>query len=899
MCKKLVCLFSFILVFALAGSAAVAEPLQQDPGPDGIVSVEAENYDANVEVGGHAWVLTGPTGGFTGTAGMWAPNGQGGGGSDYANNSERLEYEINFVQTGTHYVWILAWGASGTDDSCHAGLDGEATPLSDNLSGWNNDYEWNNSRYQRPERAQIEITTPGLHVLNIWVREDGLIVDKIVLTTNPDFTLTGSEPGPPESVRVPPGAAFGADPTNGATDVPREVVLSWTPGEFAPAVNAHTVYLSETFSDVNDGLGGITQSPSSYTPPQRLDFETTYYWRVDEASTPPDSTVYKGSVWSFTTEPVGYPIDGANITATASSVGQAEFGPENTINGSGLDENDLHSTEPTDMWVSGNELQGAWIQYELDKVYKLHEMWVWNGNQVLEPLFGFGFKDVTIEYSTNGVDWTALAGVPEFARAPGTDDYAHDPTVDFGGAAAQYVKLTAASNWGGILPQFSLSEVRFFSIPVSAREPSPDSGAADVDPDVTLAWRAGREAATHNVSLSTDEQAVIDGNAPVVTVTDASYSSALDLGSTYFWRIDEVNDAETPATWQGDVWSLSTPDYLVVDGFEDYNDYPPYEVYSTWLDGYENPANGSQVGYLSPPTIETGIVHGDDQSMPLLYSNTGGATYSEAIRTFAAPQDWTKYGIQTLVLYFHGTPGNTGQLYVKVNGVKVAYPGAAADIQDIRWKQWNIDLASLGVNLASVTTLAIGVDGNGAAGTLYVDDILLYLLAPEIVVSSEEIWIEAEAADTITDPLTVRDDPLASGGKYIGTDQGIGNSSDSPPPDGVATYTFTVQGGIYRVSCRIIIPSGDSFWVRIPGATNLTPGEDPDNPGEDPDNPGTGWVRWSDPPNSTGWYWYDVFSGDHDAETANWTLPAGTYTLEIARREDGALMDVIVISKID
>ncbi|MHC4510943.1 MAG: hypothetical protein ACYTAO_18635, partial [Planctomycetota bacterium] len=195
---------------------------------------------------------------------------------------------------------------------------------------------------------------------------------------------------------------------------------------------------------------------------------------------------------------------------------------------------------------------------------------------------------------------------------------------------AKYVRLTAASNWGGLLPQYGLSEVRFFSVPVGAREPSPDSGASDVAPAVTLAWRAGREAGTHDVYLSTDEQAVIDGAAPVVSVTDASYSAVLDLGSTYYWRIDEVNDAETPTMWQSDVWDFSTPEYLVVDGFEDYNDYPPDEIYTTWLDGYENPANGSQVGYLIPPTIETGTVHGGEQSMPLLYSNIGGATYSEA-----------------------------------------------------------------------------------------------------------------------------------------------------------------------------------------------------------------------------------------------------------------------------
>jgi hypothetical protein len=247
-----------------------------------------------------------------------------------------------------------------------------------------------------------------------------------------------------------------------------------------------------------------------------------------------------------------------------------------------------------------------------------------------------------------------------------------------------------------------------------------------LDPDVTLAWRAGREAATHNVSLSTDEQAVIDGTAPVVNVADTSYgASNLDLASTYFWRIDEVNDAETPTTYQGDVWSFSTLEYLVVDDFEDYNDYPPDEIYTAWPDGYEDPANGSQVGNLLPPLAETTIVHGDAQSMPFFYSNTGGATYSEATRTFAAAQDWTKHGIQALVLYFRGAAGNTGQLYAKINGVKVPYDGDASDLASLIWRPWSIDLTASGLSAQSVATLAFGVDGNGAAGTLYFDDIRL------------------------------------------------------------------------------------------------------------------------------------------------------------------------------
>ncbi|UCC99363.1 MAG: discoidin domain-containing protein, partial [Phycisphaerales bacterium] len=352
------------------------------------------------------------------------------------------------------------------------------------------------------------------------------------------------------AVTPPPVQAQDPNPADGATDVRRDVVLSWMPGQTA---QTHDVYFGTVFTDVNDAdranpldmLVRQGQSANAYDPDGLLEFEQTHYWRIDEVAV--DGTVYKGAVWSFTTEPVGYPVDGANIIATASSVSEAIFGPEKTIDGSGLDENSLHSIEPTDMWLSGNEPQGAWIQYELDRMYKLHEMWVWNSNQIFESLFGFGMKDVTVEYSTDGITWAALTDVPEFARASGAADYAHDTTVDFGGVVAKYVRLTASSNWGGVLPQYGLSEVRFFFIPVSAREPSPDSGATDVDVEATLAWRAGREAATHNVYLSTNEQAVIDGNAPVNAVADASYSpSPLDLGSTYYWRIDEVNDAETP-----------------------------------------------------------------------------------------------------------------------------------------------------------------------------------------------------------------------------------------------------------------------------------------------------------------------------------------------------------------
>jgi hypothetical protein len=138
-----------------------------------------------------------------------------------------------------------------------------------------------------------------------------------------DRALTAAEI--PQAMRImPPGIASKPSPADEATDVPRDVVLGWTPGEFAPPVSGHKIYLSESFNDVNDGVGGIAVDTNSYDP-GRLDFGKTYYWRVDEVNGAPDFTVYEGGLWSFTTEPVGYAIE--NITATASSMQSTDMGP--------------------------------------------------------------------------------------------------------------------------------------------------------------------------------------------------------------------------------------------------------------------------------------------------------------------------------------------------------------------------------------------------------------------------------------------------------------------------------------------------------------------------------------------------------------------------------------------
>jgi hypothetical protein len=530
-----------------------------------------------------------------------------------------------------------------------------------------------------------------------------------------------------------PELAGEPNPEDEATDVVADSMLTWTPGELAAT---HDVYLGTSFADVNaadrDNPGTVLvsqgQADAQYDPDGLLAYGQTYYWRIDEVNAAPDNTIFKGPVWSFTAEPFSYPVQ--PVAATASSSGNG-MNPENTINGSGLNAQDGHSIEPTQMWTSANQ-KPHWIQYEFDKAYQFDKLLVWNSNQTIETFLGFGAKAVTIEYSADGTTWTSLEGVPEFARAPGAPNYKANTTVDFSGVTAKFVKLTIASNWGGIAQQVGLSEVRFFSVPVQAREPQPADAATNVALTASMNWRPGREAQSHKVYFSTDQAAVADGSAPAKTVVDHRYTpDPMNLGATYYWKVDEQGDT---GAYPGEVWSFTVQDFLVVDDMESYTDDEGSRIYESWIDGVTNGKSGSQVGYMQAPFAEKTILHGGAQSMPLAYDNTSMAV-SEA--TLALDQNWTISGIRSLSLYFRGAAGNQGQLYVKINNAKVPYDGPAGDIASTQWLPWNIDLSAVSTNLSKITSLTLGVEGSGATGILYIDDIRLYPRAAEFIVPAQ------------------------------------------------------------------------------------------------------------------------------------------------------------------
>ena len=153
----------------------------------GLVEIEVENYHSNLAQGSHEWVETNPTG-FSGTAALTTtPNSGTNNNTGYQSNSPRLDYQVNFVKTGTHYIWTRGIGSNGNDDSYHAGFDGNVSTTSDRISSFGSSWTWSKQTMDGTV-ASFNVGSTGQHTFNIWMREDGFVIDKVIITNNASYT---------------------------------------------------------------------------------------------------------------------------------------------------------------------------------------------------------------------------------------------------------------------------------------------------------------------------------------------------------------------------------------------------------------------------------------------------------------------------------------------------------------------------------------------------------------------------------------------------------------------------------------------------------------------------------------------------------------------------------------
>jgi len=479
---------------------------------------------------------------------------------------------------------------------------------------------------------------------------------------------------------APPVVASSPNPADSTLHEDTWVSLSWRAGDGAAS---HDVYFGENINDVDEGAGDTFRGNQTamffvvgfpgFPYPDGLIPGKTYYWRIDGVEAD-DTTKHKGEVWSFTVPPkTAYLPDPAD---DAQSV----------------------NPEPVLSWTEGF---GS----------KLHYVY-----------FGDNFDDVN----------NAAGGLPQ-----GTTDYTPGP-----------LKMAKTYYWR--VDEFDIlathkGDVWSFTTEGAVESLDPANGAVDVTQTPILTWTPGVFGASHEVYFGSDKDAVknADTSSPEYKGSGNLGSESYDPGqlewnTTYYWRVDEANNTNADSPWTGSVWSFATASFFIIDDFESYNDLDPVDpvsnrIFNAWIDGYDDPTNGSLVGYDTPPFAEQTIVHGGNQSLPLYYDNSVG--YSEATLTLTYPRDWTEKGVNTLTIWFRGDSANAAEtLYVVLNGSAIVTNDNPDAAQRTSWTQWTIDLqafADQGVNLANVNTIAIGFgDKNnavaGGSGMMYFDDIRLY-----------------------------------------------------------------------------------------------------------------------------------------------------------------------------
>ena len=133
----------------------------------------------------------------------------------------------------------------------------------------------------------------------------------------------------------------------------------------------------------------------------------------------------------------------------------------------------------------------------------------------------------------------------------------------------QYWDYLVFTTEGGFSPE-ELPSYASTRKPELAAFPNPADGALHADTWVNISWSPGVPAVSHDVYIGDNFDAVSEGAEGTFIGNQADtflvigfpgfpYPDGLVPGTTYYWRIDEVNDTEPNSPWKGDIWSFSIP----------------------------------------------------------------------------------------------------------------------------------------------------------------------------------------------------------------------------------------------------------------------------------------------------------------------------------------------------
>ncbi|MHC4214487.1 MAG: LamG-like jellyroll fold domain-containing protein, partial [Planctomycetota bacterium] len=336
--------------------------------------------------------------------------------------------------------------------------------------------------------------------------------------------------------------------------------------------------------------------------------------------------------------------------------------------------------------------------------------------------------------------------------------------------------------------------------PALAWLPRPSHYATEVPYDANLGWNSGDYGDSHDVYFGTIYDDVNDADTTTAGIfidnrTNNDYNPPGDfaLDTTYYWRIDEVDDSNG-YRWKGTTWRFTVANYIIIDDFESYT-YPPDNLWYTW----ENPHwTGSfvELGREGYDPVDNG-----NQSMKYGYDITeyGWDTYAEVERWFASPQDWDSADVKMVTLSFYGQAGNNANNSRMSIGLEdgdsnsfVDYDGDMNDIRIEEWQEWNLALPDFtGVDMTDVRTIYIrfgdpDAGTPGGSGTVYFDDIRIY--PPRCIPS------EGPAYDFDDDCIVGFAEIAMMGREWLIRDRYV-SPIEAPSPTSVLRYQFDESAG--------------------------------------------------------------------------------------------------------
>ena len=167
--------------------------LQRGAAEHHVLVFEAEHFDHAAAAGAHSWNSVSFANDTRYGCVQALPNSGATIDADIAQASPRLDYRLYFTHTGTHYVYVRGQG-EGLDDSFHIGLDGVVHTQNIAFNQEGSPWRWANGLLAA---YTIDVPTTGIHTMNVWMREDGVVLDKFVITpsTTADPIAQGAKDG--------------------------------------------------------------------------------------------------------------------------------------------------------------------------------------------------------------------------------------------------------------------------------------------------------------------------------------------------------------------------------------------------------------------------------------------------------------------------------------------------------------------------------------------------------------------------------------------------------------------------------------------------------------------------------------------------------------------------------